>query len=247
MNSIEELYYRRYLNDLVGTPGSLDSSMSDPLNIADSNGGIGYKWIQGSKPPTGSTVFPLDVVVSTITTSSKPGDTDLCLAWAIRGNTNPQTDWRGFALPLNIYTICLGQTQYVQCTLVYTTGVSGQGTIQAGIAVQFYGATQKVNGYVFNVSSDNHNWLLQRFNDDVALTLTSGGPISDGDIFRMNSQVSSSQVIVTVTRNATLLTSYTDTSGSKLSYGSPSLWAYGTKGNGSPHSEWRTFSAGIGI
>lgn len=248
MNSAEEIYYRRYLNDII--PGILlDSSIIDPLNIVDINNsnGLGYKWIQGNKPPGGAINFPVDTMTASIIASTKPGDGQLCLSWKISGAVNPQTDWRGFALPLNIYTICLGQTQYIQCTNIYTIGTAGQGTIVAGLAVQFYAAAQKVNAYVFNINSDNHNWLLIRYNDDVAVTLASGGPTADGDIFRMTSQVFPSQNIITVNKNNSILTSYTDTSVSRLNYGSPSLWAYGFSGNGSPKHEWRTFSAGIGL
>ena len=250
VTSAEELYYRRYLNDVAGVAGSAESSIADSLSVVDplNSNGLGYKWIQGNKFFTGSVIAPIDWTFASIVTSTKPGDGQLCLAWSIGGPTNPQRNLRGFVLPLNIYVACLGQTQYVQCTNVYTTGVAGQGTILAGLAVQFYGATKKINAYIFYINTDNHNWTLSRYNNDVETILATGGPTVDGDIFRLSSQVSSGQVDITVNKNNSLLASYTDISASRLNYGSPALiMVQATKGSGSPHSEWRTFSAGIGI
>lgn len=234
--------------------GGFPSSFSDSLMAADPNnpnGGSldGSKWIFGNSELT-STNTPTDVAGYQIALSSK--DSVNALLWNIGGAQNPQASCQGHLTPFLIIPATYGKIQYIQATMVQSTGIAGQGTLQAGLAVLSVPVSNiaAIFGYTFTVNTDDHSWRLYRQGSGAGL-LTSGGAstTADGDIFRMwaDPVTVPGQVTVTVLKNAVQLTQYVDTSGFRLLIGSPVMCCTGTtKGSGSPKSDWRNMSCGIG-
>ena len=255
VTSAEELYYRRYLNDLSGNQGyqgggaGVVTSYSDPLTVADplnSNGGKldGTKWWFGCAVPVTNNT-PLDTPTYSIAASSK--DSQNALLWGLAGATNPQEQAKAYLLPIATYLSCYGLTQFSQCTLVQV--VNANGIITAGVTVMCVPANGQYFAYIFCVYSVDHSWFLIRYGLTPA-TLQTGAAnsTSDGDILRLSADISvPGQVTLTVKKNGNVLTTYVDNSGSRLLIGSPGLGALPTQGSSTPKSDWRTFSCGIGL
>ncbi len=139
MNSTEETYYRRYLNDLAnlgpggsgyqgqGGGSSVITSFSDSLQTQDANnpntGKLdGSKWFFGcAYPNSGNT--PLNTPSYSIGLSTK--DNANALLWSNPSAQNPAVLSRAWLVPITCYLGCYGLTQFSQGTLVQTTLATG--------------------------------------------------------------------------------------------------------------------------
>ena len=261
MNSTEETYYRRYLNDLAnlgpggsgyqgqGGGSSVITSFSDSLQTQDANnpntGKLdGSKWFFGCAYPNSSNT-PLNTPSYSIGLSTK--DNANALLWSNPSAQNPAVLSRAWLIPITCYLGCYGLTQFSQGTLVQTTLANGESI--AGVSVMNCPANGLYWAYLFGAYTTNKNWYLLRFGrNDATLATGATNSISDGDIFRLSADLSiNGQVTLTVKRNGSVLTTYVDNTSNRLLIGSPGLGALPTQGSTTPKSDWRTFSCGIGL
>jgi hypothetical protein len=214
----------------------------DALTTIDPNNsnGLGLNWMQGAVSTVNNN-NPAGAAAK-IAVATKDGLN--CLAWQGYAASGASDLLRAYALPIPIYFDVRGKSQFIQCTNVKLAPGSDSSNLDSGLMVQFYPSSPNLNTYLFFINTARA-WVLYRINDGGFTTLTSGSAGADGDIWKFSSDLSNpSQVVLNVTRNGNALTSYTDTSSSRLNYGSPAMYCQFDNNISPAYSEWRTFSAG---
>lgn len=215
------------------------NSFSDTLQTSDPNSGsaIGQKWIQGilSSSPV---VEPVGGVSASIGNSSQDGAG--AFLFNVIGSTT--TFWNSYFLPIPTLVTVFGKTQFSQVTMVK----AGSG-VRAGPGVcVYYADSGGITCYGFN-NFNNTSWQLIRWNAGTGTVLTSGTTgLANGDIYRLSADLSvGGQVGLTVLKNGISFTTFTDSSASRITIGSPGLVCTGGIGSGTDQ-DFRTFSCGIG-
>src|SRR5207244_5580448 len=235
VTSAEELYYRRYLNDVAngaqgyqGSGAGLITSFSADLKTTDSqNPNVlnlpGKDWIF-AVCSTKTTQNPICLPGYLIGTSSIDGQN--CLAWQPRGPSNPQQNLPGYLIPVITFQSLYGQSQFSQATMVQVAS-TGSSRLSCGLGVMLVPANDgDLLGYEFYNDTDATTswWLDRREVNSVHLAIGGAGSISNGDIFSLSADLSvGGEVTLKVLRNRNLLTQYTDNSASRIVIGSPEL------------------------
>jgi len=251
---------------LFPSGAGLTTSYSDTLqNAVTVNGNTSrlnpLNWIfgVGANPRTGafgSSAWPLyKIGASSI-------DAANCLQWLAVGDTAFSNNLPAYLIPIALYNKNVyGNTQFSQCTLLQKTGpASGNnwGGLAVGLTPAAIGSTLNTSlfnpglfSYTLQIQA-NGQGSLNRFgieseSDAVGLVNYGAGTFNNADILRLSMNVGSSSVVLTVTQNAVVLTTYTDNSANRITTGVPGLIFYYPSPNDAFKSEWRTFSAGVGL
>ena len=227
----------------------MTTSFSDALTTIDPNNttGLGANWMQGSKLDSVET-GNVNGTTARIKVATKDAINALC--WEAFPASSPLTLslFRAYAFPIPLYVDVRGQTQFAQCTNVKMSLGADTSNLTSGPMVQFVASARKFNAYVL-LTQFSRNWFLIRYNDSAVTLLASATAGADGDIWKINADVSNpAQVVVKAFRNGSQIASITDSTGSRLSRGIPGMYGeFDTAISPTATAEWRTFSAGTGL
>jgi len=188
-------------------------------------------------------------------------DSQPCLAWTVSGATGNASGPSAFFIPRRVIDTTFLARHFIQATMV-SCSIGTGGGINCGLAVAALlnadysaspGGVSDCSCYRFIVFASDKSFQFTRFNGSAGFSvLASGGAgsVANGDTFRMSWDPSvPGQVTVTVLRNGNAFQQFVDTSGSRLLQGNPVLYAGGAlfPTTGTPISEWRNMSCGVGL
>jgi len=184
-----------------------------------------------------------------------------CFQWGIGGAAAPSQSLLAVLIPHVLTQGVFGKTQFVQCTLLQRSGNAGVDQFNGGLTVcqspalaqSIAAITVGLYGYDLIISSADGTTVLQRAgiladSGNANLQILGAGTFSTGDVVRLSADLSSpSQVVLTISRNGTVIATVTDNSASQIRTGIPGLMCGQVIGTGLAKSEWRNFSAGVGL
>jgi hypothetical protein len=220
------------LKDSFGTNGNLDNTV----------------WLQVQKArlaPNTSPAWATRCLIGNTAFDASPG-----LKWSLcwDGSSSANTNWRGLAIPMKsgFLTTQLGKKQqFSQIQILTATGNFGQ---TGGPMVCFDPSDPAgYTAYELDLQTDGGtNWRLQRATQDNFSVLASGTGVSASDTWRLAADfTSASQTVLTVKQNGTVVTTFTDNTGSRLSTGVLGISSLVAATSGA--LEMRSFSGGIGL
>lgn len=232
---------------IAGTPTV--RTFSDTFNRA--SGEMGTNWLWGN-PPFTPAATPAQLQQYTIGVSLLDG-LQCMIAGSINGAANPNWVLTGFAIPIPAYMGILSKDQFSQATIVNATGAGAErangglsvcagfnpGGGIAGFAFYYLEALPQINVLqVGKCVNGTYNFA--------APFGAVGGGVANGDVLRFAADIQATQVVLTVSKNGSVVGTFTDNTATRLVIGVPGIATRGSGGVNPGRTEWRNFSCGVG-
>ncbi len=164
------------------------------------------------------------------------------------GNAGVPQQWGIQILATKTFLPCFGKSQFGQLTMV-SSGAAVSG-MRMGPSALGTAATNGLQGYSVQVSTNDRSGILWRMNDEVgnagiSLVTYGAATFNNGDVLRLEASIGVSSVVLRVYQNGILITTYTDSAANRITTGSPGFGIWSCLGGATGQMDWNTYSGGL--
>jgi len=169
------------------------------------------------------------------------------------GAANPNWVLTGFCVPIPPLMGVRNLNQFAQATLVNATGAGAERS-NCGLMTMFsLNRTGGIAGWCFYYLEALPQINVLQFGRCINGTYNFAAPfgaiaggVANGNVLRLSADIQATQVVLTASKNGTVVGTATDNSAQRLTLGVPGFATRGSGGVNPGFHEWRNFSCGVG-